>query len=129
MKGKRVRYATGALGAMKGKKVRYATGALVAMALVAGCAQEELVLKGAREALRPGNQAVAPVANPPELSLPPAQRNAAWPQRIGTPATRTPHAALATEPRLVWRAFARAAGHAAHNHRQSLGLHGGLAAQ
>jgi len=74
------------------------------MVLVAGCAQEELVLKGAREALRPGNQAVAPVANPPELSLPPAQRNAAWPQRIGTPATRTPHAALATEPRLVWRA-------------------------
>lgn len=102
-------------------------GCLALAALVAGCAERELLLPGTRQALRsavispaasgePGTGAAetAPVPvsqavpaagpKPVAIGLPAAQAKADWPQRGGNALHRAGHAALAATPAPLWRA-------------------------
>ncbi len=81
--------------------------------LLSACSEPEVILPGVRENVRAvlqepqevietapeftGNQSRA-------LSLPAAVTNAAWTHTTGTPATRVVHAALRSNPQLVWSA-------------------------
>lgn len=78
---------------------------------MAACTEEEAILPGEREAIRDvlSDETVteAPVnaeaaARDVPLALPPAEVNADWRQRIGTPATRAAHPALARDPQFAW---------------------------
>ncbi|MEM9579766.1 MAG: PQQ-binding-like beta-propeller repeat protein [Pseudomonadota bacterium] len=74
--------------------------ASVAAALLAGCAEEDLILPGKREDLRApfdeiSDDRVTTENTAQKISLPKMTTNASWTQRIGTPATRTAHPALA----------------------------------
>ncbi len=73
----------------------------IAAAILAGCAEDDVILPGKREDLRApfgetSEQRVFAqnVAQP--ISLASQSSNANWQQRIGTPATRTAHPALAS---------------------------------
>ncbi len=91
-------------------------GLVASAMLLAACAEKDVILPGKREGLREvlrSDQAEAATseavgAAAPNravaVRLPAASRNAAWPQRIGTPATRAAHPALAPAPNLIWSA-------------------------
>lgn len=76
--------------------------------LVAGCAEEEVILPGAREDIRPDavtlDRPLAEIEGSRPIALPQVARNAAWPQAHGTPALRTDHPALSAAPQLLWTA-------------------------
>ncbi|CAN1573416.1 COG1520 FOG, WD40-like repeat [Paracoccaceae bacterium] len=86
------------------------------LALLAACAQREVVLQGERFPIRadldasiPVEGAPAPVApaEPANLSLPislPATSSGDWTHRAGNARHLMPHAALATTPALLWSA-------------------------
>jgi len=86
-------------------------GIAAALALSA-CDANEQILPGERENIRNVLQSEARRAQAAEtpanrvvgVRLPAAQTNAAWPQRSGTPMTRTAHPALAAAPTLAWSA-------------------------
>ncbi len=76
---------------------------------LAACGENEVLLPGKREAPRAVLQTEAPDPGDPAnraapISLPAATRNADWPQRRGTPATRVTHPALSAAPQLAWSA-------------------------
>lgn len=85
---------------------------LVAVLAIAACSKDDPLLQGKREGLREVldtdvARAAAPQAaenTRPPLALPPARENADWLQRIGSPATRITHPALAPSPQLAWSA-------------------------
>lgn len=86
---------------------------LGALCLLSACAEKETYLQGEREDLRAvlstdqGQSALAEQAvtgAPRALSLPAPRTNAAWPQAISSPATRTAHPALSANPQLIWSA-------------------------
>jgi len=84
--------------------------AMAAALALAACSKEEPILPGERENIRDVLQSEArraqagetPVNRAAPVSLPAPVANAAWPQRPGTPATRTAHPALSTAPSLAW---------------------------
>lgn len=81
--------------------------ALGAALLLAACGNEEVPLPGERIAATGGGigviAAAAPGAVPlPGLALPPAQRLASWPMRVGNASNDPAHATLSPQPRLVW---------------------------
>ncbi len=84
--------------------------AMVATVVLAGCEKREPILPGERENIREVLQSEArraqaeetPVNRAAPISLPAVVTNAAWPQRPGTPATRTAHPALSASPALAW---------------------------
>ena len=86
-------------------------GAFAALALI-GCAKKEPILPGERENIREVLQTEArraqavetPVNRALPLSLPPAEVNAEWRQRPGTPIGRVAHPALSDNPSLIWSA-------------------------
>lgn len=72
----------------------------VAAAMLAGCAENEIILPGKREDLRApfgetSQESVKSENVAQSISLPNQNANANWTQRIGSPATRTSHPALA----------------------------------
>lgn len=83
---------------------------MVAALAVVACSKKEPILPGARENIRDVLQSEArraqadetPVNRALPLSLPAPVANADWPQRPGTPATRTAHPALSAAPALAW---------------------------
>ncbi|TMM54255.1 PQQ-like beta-propeller repeat protein [Sulfitobacter sabulilitoris] len=83
---------------------------LAISALLAACAEPEVILPGKRENIRsvlqdPGLEPIesGPVANVSRaISLPAATSNASWPQAIGTPRTRTAHPALGAALAPLW---------------------------
>lgn len=84
---------------------------LAAGLALSACEKEEAILTGKRENIRAIlSDDAAPAAEAGEaapnearpLSLPAARANAQWLQRIGSPATRVAHPALAAAPRLAW---------------------------
>ncbi|MFW8636853.1 PQQ-binding-like beta-propeller repeat protein [Cribrihabitans pelagius] len=75
-------------------------GSAVAV-LLAACAEEEIILQGEREDIRP--DAVREVVNEARpISLPQQTANAAWPQGHGAEASRTAHPALAAAVQRIW---------------------------
>ncbi|MDZ7709246.1 MAG: PQQ-binding-like beta-propeller repeat protein [Roseovarius sp.] len=86
--------------------------AMAAALALAACDKKEPILPGERENIRDVLQSEArraqaeetPVNRALPLSLPAPVRNAAWPQRHGTPSTRTAHPALSAAPALAWSA-------------------------
>lgn len=77
--------------------------------VLAGCAEREEILPGVREDIRGvlgGEDSVLQDAVPENrvvpITLPRATANAAWPQRPGTPDTRTDHPAFSAAPQLLW---------------------------
>ncbi|OJI91848.1 outer membrane protein assembly factor BamB [Planktotalea frisia] len=71
-------------------------------AVLAGCGENDTILPGKREDLRApfgetSEQRVLTENVAQRISLPSQSANANWQQRIGTPATRTPHPALASQ--------------------------------
>ncbi|KIC08278.1 quinoprotein [Leisingera sp. ANG-M1] len=74
-----------------------------AAVLLAACSEEEIILRGEREDIRPGisedvvNQARA-------IALPKQVANADWAQGHGAEAGRTAHPALSAAPQQVWSA-------------------------
>lgn len=74
----------------------------VAAAVLAGCAEEDTILPGKREDLRApfgevSDDRVRTQNVAQNISLPKQTSNAAWTHRIGSPATRTAHPALAAQ--------------------------------
>lgn len=74
----------------------------VAAAVLAGCAEEDVILPGKREDLRApfgeiSDDRVRTENTVQKISLPRQTSNANWTNRIGTPATRTAHPALASQ--------------------------------
>ncbi|MET4103160.1 outer membrane protein assembly factor BamB [Roseovarius sp. MBR-78] len=84
--------------------------AMAAALALAGCAKKDPILPGPRENIRDvlqsearraqGSEALVNRALPLSLTAPVA--NPDWPQRPGTPATRTAHPALSQAPALAW---------------------------
>jgi len=84
---------------------RPALALAVLSALVAACAEREVILPGEREPIRPAlaaeeHQRADNESRP--ISLPAQSANAEWPQGHGTPAFRTAHPALRPAPQLAW---------------------------
>ncbi|MCV6585148.1 MAG: PQQ-like beta-propeller repeat protein [Marinibacterium sp.] len=74
-------------------------------ALLSACAQPDVILPGAREAVDPARDDSRIFIDATEsrpIRLPSATRNASWEQGFGTPAFRTDNPALAAQPSLVW---------------------------
>lgn len=74
----------------------------VAAAVLAGCAEEDIILPGKREDLRApfgeiSDDRVIAENSAQKISLPAQRTNANWTHRIGSPATRTAHPALAAQ--------------------------------
>lgn len=74
----------------------------VAAAVLAGCAEEDIILPGKREDLRApfgevSDDRVRTENSVQKISLPNQVSNANWTHRIGSPATRTSHPALAAQ--------------------------------
>lgn len=74
----------------------------LAAAMLAGCAEEDLILPGKREDLRApfgevSDDRVRSENVAQKISLPKQVNNANWTARIGSPATRISHPALATQ--------------------------------
>lgn len=106
IKGRGMLEQLGGMGA-NGEKPRQSSGlrklvlACAIGALVAGCAEQEEVLRGPREDLRPDasveieNQSLA-------FAAPRQVQNASWAQSPGQPTARTDNAALSSAPSLIW---------------------------
>ncbi len=77
---------------------------LAALGVLAACAQNEVILPGAREPIRAEETLAPAAATAAPLALPAATRNASWLQGHGTPATRTTHPAFGTALRSLWSA-------------------------
>ena len=76
--------------------------ASVAAAMLAGCAEDDIILPGKREDLRApfgetSQEQIKTENVAQKISLGKQLSNANWTQRIGTPATRTSHPALASQ--------------------------------
>lgn len=80
--------------------MKHAVFLSLALVTLAGCADDDIVLPGTREAIRPGVAVTEPL--PTDISLPAPERIAAWPMRSGSASGAMPHAALATAPQTVW---------------------------
>lgn len=87
---------------------------LVLMAIVfgalLGCSDDEVILPGEREPIRPEDQLAAAsvveqtdVEGSRAISLPSQSANAEWAQGHGTAAFRTAHPAFGSNPQLIWR--------------------------
>ncbi len=70
-------------------------------ALLVGCSEPEVILRGEREDIRSG-QSGEVVNQSRAISLPAMVSNAAWEQSPGQAATRTTHARLSAAPALAW---------------------------
>jgi len=69
--------------------------------LLVACAEEEVILRGEREDIRP--EYAAEVVNQSRaIWLPQQTVNTSWPQGHGAEATRTAHPALSVAPQRVW---------------------------
>ena len=106
---------TGAPGRTRQKGARVVTAKTVLLAMaaglaLAGCDKQEPILPGERENVRDVLQSEARRAQAEQdeadraapIALPAPETNTAWPQRPGTPATRTAHPALSAAPSLAW---------------------------
>lgn len=76
--------------------------AAVSVALVASCAEKEVVLPGEREDLR--TLAAETENTAPAISLASQTKNSSWTHRIGTQKYRVNNAALSAAPSLAWSA-------------------------
>ncbi|UWQ51268.1 PQQ-like beta-propeller repeat protein [Leisingera caerulea] len=74
-----------------------------AMAVLAACGEEEIILRGEREDIRP-DAAVEVVNQARPISLPGQVANAEWAQGHGAEAGRTAHPALSAAPQRIWSA-------------------------
>lgn len=86
---------------------RALVGLFVAAGILAGCAEDEVILPGKREDLR--EQLAEPalqegVNEDRPIQLPAQSRNANWAQPFGSEAFRTVHPALSANPQLIWSA-------------------------
>jgi len=79
--------------------------AAIALAALSACEEPEVILPGEREDIRPSEdlETVQRTGAKP-ISLPAAQRNAAWAQSPGTQSFRTTNAALSPAPQRIWSA-------------------------
>lgn len=103
-----------------GMTIRQKAGGFVAgagiLALLAACAQKEVILGGERFPVSVPLEASLPVEGQPDPTAPPAQANASlpislpaatsgdWSQRAGNARHLMPHAALSATPALAWTA-------------------------
>jgi outer membrane protein assembly factor BamB len=72
-----------------------------AVALLAACAEDEIILRGEREDIRP--EASAEIENQSRpISLPQQSVNTSWAQGHGDEAYRTAHPALSAAPQPIW---------------------------
>ncbi|PVA08009.1 PQQ-like beta-propeller repeat protein [Thalassorhabdomicrobium marinisediminis] len=71
-----------------------AAGALTALALIAACAEKDIILPGERVGLRGGAPDTVAVNQVRPIALAPAQVNAEWSHRNGGPAHKITHPAL-----------------------------------
>ena len=79
--------------------------ALIGAAVLAGCADKEVILPGKRENLRGDAVEASEIVNETRaIRLPGETRNAEWTHRIGSPAYRVANAALSQTPALAWSA-------------------------
>lgn len=69
--------------------------------LLAACTEEEIILRGEREDIRP-EYATEVVNESRAISLPQQTANASWPQGHGAEASRTAHPALSAAPQRLW---------------------------
>jgi len=93
---------------------RFGLAGLIVIALLAGCADREAVIAGKREPIDAVLQSDITRQLVPEtpsgedldvpIALPAQQSNAEWTHGIGTPAYRTLHPALSSNPQLTWSA-------------------------
>ncbi|MGB8812149.1 MAG: PQQ-binding-like beta-propeller repeat protein [Paracoccaceae bacterium] len=97
-------------------KLYTAVSGIALVALLAACAEKELILPGERFNVRTPLEASLPVEGQPEpvdpsrltenqsvaISLPAAQANADWTHRAGNIRHAAPHGALSAQPTLVW---------------------------
>ncbi|MCF6431299.1 PQQ-like beta-propeller repeat protein [Leisingera sp. MMG026] len=74
-----------------------------AVAILAACSEEEIILRGEREDIRP-EAAIEVVNQSRAISLPKQVANASWAQGHGAEATRTSHPALSAAPQRIWSA-------------------------
>ncbi|OED50920.1 quinoprotein [Rhodobacteraceae bacterium (ex Bugula neritina AB1)] len=74
-----------------------------AVAVLAACTEEEPILRGEREDIRP-DLAVETVNQSRAISLPKQVANSSWEQGHGAEAGRTSHPALAAAPQRIWSA-------------------------
>lgn len=74
-----------------------------ALAVLAACGEEEIILRGEREDIRP-DAAVEVVNQARPISLPAQAANAEWAQGHGAEAGRTAHPALSAAPQRIWSA-------------------------
>lgn len=103
---------TGSVGAgmRRGARGGVFAGLAVVAALLAGCAEREVILPGERIDIfqAVGEAEVGAEATPANraepIRLPAARANASWPQAPVTPATRTAHPALGGSLSLAWSA-------------------------
>ncbi|MGI3171446.1 PQQ-binding-like beta-propeller repeat protein [Pseudooceanicola sp. C21-150M6] len=84
-------------------------GLVVSVLLLAACEEKDPILPGKRENVDSVYTDVVPEIDPAAtanrsepVSLPPVTTNANWPQRPGSPATRTDNAAISAAPQRVW---------------------------
>ena len=75
-----------------------------ALLMVAACAEEELILPGEREPLRPDAVEKVVVNRVQPLDLPAPQRNADWTHKASSPSHSAPHLALRQPLSLAWAA-------------------------
>lgn len=76
--------------------------ALAAATLLMACSQEEYVLPGEREGIRPAENTVDIEGTPPAVSLPASRANANWTHLNGAADHLAPAAALSSAPQLRW---------------------------
>lgn len=88
---------------VSGRTRNLAALALTAVALAA-CGQEELILPGEREDIRPAAEAPAAPEAARAPALPAMRQNAEWAQFNGAATRLAPHAALSPAPSLRWSA-------------------------
>lgn len=94
--GAEARRHSGVRGGVRGLVLATAIGALLV-----GCAEQEEVLRGPREDIRP--DVVQEIDNrAPAFAAPRTQANASWAQSPGQPSARTENAALSRTPVPVW---------------------------
>lgn len=74
-----------------------------AAALLAACGEEEIILRGEREDIRP-ETSIEVVNQSRAIALPQQSANASWTQGHGAEATRIAHPALSAAPQQIWSA-------------------------
>lgn len=86
-------------------RIKLGIGAL-SLTLLAACVEQEVILPGARENLRPDEPSLVDSSAPANVSFaaPATTRNASWLQGHGTPATRTTHPAFGASLTPLWTA-------------------------